>query len=77
MAQYRVIPFVASVGTQQGGESAAKQLEKLCNDHGQEGWEFLGLESVETHVAGSSGCFGFGATPAVLTSFTMAVFVKK
>ena len=32
------------------------------------------LEEVETHVAGTSGCFGIGATPAFTRSLSMAVF---
>lgn len=74
--QYKVVPFVASVGTQEGSAAAAGQLEELINEMAGQGWEYVSLESVETYVAGSKGCFGIGATPGVATSFSMAVFRK-
>ena len=40
------------------------------------GWEYVGLESVETYVAGNAGCLGLGATPAQVVSYSMAVFKK-
>ena len=74
--QYRVMPFVASLSSKEGSSAAAQQLERLCNEQTAQGWEFMGLETVETFIAGSSGCFGIGATPSVSTSFSMAVFRK-
>jgi hypothetical protein len=74
MATYRVVPFVASVGTNEGSAQAAGQLEGLIKSWSEKGWEYVRLESVETYVAGSAGCFGFGATPAQLVSYSMAVF---
>ena len=74
--KYKVIPFVASIGRGQGANAAAEQLQQLCDEQAASGWEFMGLETVSTYVAGSSGCFGIGATPSVQTSFSMAVFRK-
>lgn len=74
--QYKVVPFTASVASKEGSQTAASQLEKLCNDMATEGWEYLQLENVETYVEGSAGCFGIGAKPPVVTSFSMAVFKK-
>lgn len=74
MANYQVVPFVASVGTNEGGAQAAAQLEALIKNYSDKGWEYVRLESVETYVAGSAGCFGIGATPAQLVSYSMAVF---
>ena len=74
MAKYRVIPFVASVGTNEGATQAAAQLEALIKSWADQGWEYLRLESVATYVAGTAGCFGIGATPAQLVSHSMAVF---
>lgn len=71
---YRVVPFVASLSNLEGSEAAAGQLEKLINSMSEEGWEYIRLEKVETHVAGSAGCFGIGATAPSVTSLSMAVF---
>ena len=72
--KYKVVPFVANVSSKEGSSAAASQLESLVNQMSGEGWEYVRLESVETYVAGSSGCFGIGATPPKVTSFSMAVF---
>jgi hypothetical protein len=32
------------------------------------------LEQVETHIAGTEGCFGIGAMPASSRAVSMAVF---
>lgn len=74
MASYRVVPFVASVGLHEGANQAAEQLESLIKSWSDDGWEYVRLESVATYVAGSSGCFGLGATPSQLVSYSMAVF---
>lgn len=74
MTHYRVIPFVASIGTGEGSTQAANQLEALIRSWAEQGWEYVRLESVETYIAGTQGCFGLGATPARLVSYSMAVF---
>lgn len=73
---YKVVPFVASIGMTEGSQQAAAQLEGLIHQHAQEGWEFVRLERVETFIAGNNGCFGLGATPARMTSYSMAVLRK-
>lgn len=72
--QYRVVPFVASIGMNDGAQQAASQLEGVANAMAGEGWEYVRLENVETFIAGNSGCFGFMATPPRQTSYAMAVF---
>ena len=72
--RYRVVPFAASVGTNEGAAQAAAQLESLIKSWSDNGWEYVRLDSVETYVAGSAGCFGLGAVPAQLVSYSMAVF---
>jgi len=74
MATYRVVPFVASIGTNEGSQHAASQLEGLIKGFTDSGWEYVRLESVETYVAGNAGCLGIGATPPRLVSYSMAVF---
>jgi len=72
--QYRVIPFTASIGNTEGAGAAAGQLQHMIASLAAEGWEYVRLEQVETFIAGSSGCFGIGATPAYTRSLSMAVF---
>jgi hypothetical protein len=72
--EYRVIPFTANIGNTEGAGAAASQLEALIASNAAEGWDYLRLEQVETHIAGSDGCFGLGATPPSHRSVSMAVF---
>jgi hypothetical protein len=75
-SSYKVVPFVASIGTNEGSQQAAIQLEGLVQAHAHDGWEYVRLERVETYVAGDNGCFGLNATPARVISYSMAVFRK-
>ena len=70
------MPFVASVGTKAGADVAAAQLTDLIDEWGKSGWEYVRLENVETVIAGEQGCFGFGATPPRITSYSMVVFKR-
>jgi hypothetical protein len=55
----------------------AKQLESEIQSQAVAGeWQYLRMESVETHVQGSKGCFGFGAQPGILTTIKVLVFYK-
>jgi hypothetical protein len=75
-AEYKVVPFVAAINLQEGSQHVAAQLEQLIQTWAQSGWEYVRLESVATYVAGSNGCFGLGATPGRMTSYSMVVFQK-
>jgi hypothetical protein len=72
--EYRVIPFTAKITNDQGAAAAASQLASLIATNAAEGWEYVRLEQVETHVAGTAGCFGIGALPSSTLSVSMAVF---
>jgi hypothetical protein len=74
MMTYKVVPFTALVHGRGGDTAAASQLEDLITAHAREGWDYVRLEHADTVIAGNSGCFGFGATPAQSTSIAMAVF---
>jgi hypothetical protein len=74
MAEYRVVPFVAAIGMNEGSAQAAAQLEALIKSWTDAGWEYVRLESVETVVSGNNGCFGIGAVPSRFVSYSMAVF---
>lgn len=72
--KFKVVPFKASISNTGGGKDVASQLENLIAGEVAAGWEYVRLETVETHVAGSSGCFGLGAQPGAVTSYPVAVF---
>ena len=80
--QFKVIPFVAQISDTGGARNVASQLETLIANEALDGWEYVRLESIETYIEGkegSSGCFGFGATPATaprVTGYSVAVFRK-
>ncbi len=71
---YKVVPFTAVISGSDGAAAAATQLESLIAGQASAGWEYVRLEHVDTVIAGSNGCFGFGATPSQNTSIAMAVF---
>ncbi len=67
--EYRVVPFVAKIPENAGAGVAAGQLQEVIQYWGQSEWQYVRLETVETHIAGSAGCFGLGATPPKITAF--------
>jgi hypothetical protein len=73
---YKVVPFNASVSQGQGAEALASKLEGLIAASVAEGWEFVSLAQFQTHQAGSSGCFGIGASPANMIPTEFLVFRK-
>ncbi|WP_344930368.1 hypothetical protein [Aquimarina addita] len=75
--EYKVVPFVASIGKKETSEVVAKQLERLIGIHVIQGWKYIRLESVTTYVQPDNGCFGFGGKPGFTTSRQMVVFVKE
>ena len=62
--QYKVVPFAAAISNTGDASTLASQVENLISSHASNGWEFDGVYQLETYKAGSSGCFGIGATPA-------------
>ncbi|MCB1037801.1 MAG: hypothetical protein KDD47_28465 [Acidobacteria bacterium] len=73
-SEYKVVPFVASIGSREGSAEAASQLEEMIRSFASEGWDFYRMERIETFHDGEKGCFGFGATPGSSTSYSMVVF---
>jgi hypothetical protein len=72
--RYKVLPFQAQISSNGGANDVANQLQSLIAAETAGGWEYMRLETVETYVAGTNGCFGLGATPARMTSYPVAVF---
>ena len=76
MLEYKVIPFVASIGKKETSKAVADQLERLIQHHSNQSWRYVRLESVTTYVQPDNGCFGFGSKPGYTTSRQMIVFIK-
>jgi len=74
--EYKVIPFVASIGGRKEKKTPSEQLEDLIKTYTKQGWSYIRVESISTFVAGDSGCFGIGATQGHTTSRQMVVFSK-
>lgn len=72
--RYKVIAFRANITSSGGASDVATQLATLISSEATGGWEYMRLETVETLVVGSNGCFGLGATPSLMTSHSVAVF---
>ncbi len=74
----KVIPFSPMIkGRKQNANDVAKDLESIIAQHSTEGWEFYNFYTMETMIAGSSGCFGIGATPSTMMNLGFVVFKKK
>lgn len=77
MKNFKAIPFTASISRNDTSKKVADQIQALIDEHSKEGWEYLRLESVETNIEPTTGCFGFGAQPGYTTSFKVIIFEKK
>lgn len=71
---YIVVPFVASIANNGTAADAAQQLQQLIQQYSSQGYRYVRLEQVTTTVAGTTGCFGLGATPSTMRSLSMVVF---
>jgi hypothetical protein len=75
--QYKVIPFTANVGRNSNTDNVATQLQNAIESIAKDGWKYEQMESVETQVAGSKGCFGIGVQEGTVTSIKVLVFSKS
>ena len=74
--EYKVVPFNANLTQKDSAEAAAQQLQALIANYQANGYEFVSMESIETNVAGTNGCFGIGAKPGFVTSVAVVIFRK-
>ena len=74
--QYKVIPFIAKISNTGGAEQAAEALQQMINAEARDGWSYMHMDNITTHIAADAGCFGFGAKPAGMTSYAVVVFSK-
>ena len=74
--KYLVLPFNASLKRKDSAGEAAKQVQKLIDEQTEQGYEFVRLEEITTHVDGTMGCLGIGAKPSSLVIVDVAIFKK-
>jgi len=76
--EYKIVPFVATLNQQQQNTNiVAQQLEDLVKNYVSQGWKYVRLESVSTHIQPDNGCFGAGAKQGFMASYQMVVFSKE
>jgi hypothetical protein len=76
MPEFKIVPFMAQIGRGTSISVVATQMQTLIDTHVREGWEYMHMDSVQTSVAGSEGCFGIGAQPGFITTYNVMVFRK-
>jgi hypothetical protein len=74
---YKVVSFQASISNTGSGQDVAAALQRAIDQEAANGWEFVQIQELTTFVAGSSGCFGLGATPGTTTSMSVLIFNRK
>ena len=74
--EYKVLPFNAALRRKDSADEAARQLQHLIDEQTKQGYEFVRLEEITSHVDGTNGCLGIGAKPAYMASVDVAVFRK-
>lgn len=72
--KYKVVPFAATVGNSQDASHLASQVEEIISSNASSGWEYVSVHQLQTFKAGSSGCFGLGATPPTTITSEFVVF---
>lgn len=73
---YKVVPFSAALSNTEDASHLAAQLESIISSYVLEGWDYVGVHQLQTFKAGSSGCFGLGATPPTTVAIEFIVFRK-
>ncbi len=71
---YKVVPFAAAVGSNQHASQVASQVEGIITSYTSSGWEYVGIHQLQTFKAGSNGCFGLGASTAIIVTTEFIVF---
>lgn len=74
--EFKVVPFTAQITRNDTSSTVAKQMQIIIDDHTISGWEYVRMDSVETAIAADQGCFGIGAKPAFVTTYSVLVFRK-
>ena len=74
--EFKVVPFTAQITRNDTSATVAIQMQLIIDKNKDEGWTYLRMDSVQTSVAGTSGCFGIGAEPGFTTTYNVLVFSR-
>jgi hypothetical protein len=74
--QFKVVPFTAQITRNDTSTTVADQMQTIIDSANANGWTYLRMDSVQTSVAGTSGCFGIGAEPGFTTTYNVLIFSK-
>ncbi|HLX52522.1 MAG TPA: hypothetical protein VKR58_01180 [Aquella sp.] len=74
--EYKVVPFMAQLKSDDNASAVASQMQSVIDSYVKQGWEYQQIDSVQTYVAGTKGCFGFGAKPGYSTINNVMIFKK-
>jgi hypothetical protein len=74
--EYKAVPFTATITRNDTSGRVANQVQSIIDHYVAEGWEYMQMESVDTSVAPTGGCFGFGGQPGFTTSFQILIFKR-
>jgi hypothetical protein len=73
---YKVVPFQANISNTGSDKDLASGLQQIINQEAAGGWTFVQIQELTTAMAGSSGCFGLGATPGTTVYLSVLIFHK-
>lgn len=73
---FKVVPFTAQITRNDTATTVANQMQSIIDSYVSQGWTYQRMDSVQTSVAGTAGCFGFGAQPGFITTYNVLVFTK-
>lgn len=74
--EFHIVPFTAKISRADTSATVATQMQQLIDKHVFDGWEYVRMDSVQTSVAGTKGCFGLGAQPGFATTYNVLVFKR-
>jgi hypothetical protein len=74
--EFKVVPFMAQITRSDTSARVARQMQAIIDDSTTQGWEYMRTDSVQTTINADRGCFGIGARPAFITTYTVLVFKK-
>ena len=75
MAQYKVVPFIGKIKSNQSASEVSSQLQSVINSEASQGWELDQIQAVNIEV--KPGCIAalFGSTE-VYVKFDQVIFRK-
>ena len=74
--EFKVVPFTAQITRNDTSTTVAEQMQSIIDANGRNGWDYLRMDSVQTSIAATNGCFGLGAQPGFTTTYNVLVFKK-